>query len=229
MSGNLIRLLTTYFPYLFLSGVFMIRFAFVTLLLASSSAFAADLTASPIEPAPPVFSWSGFYVGAHAGVTDSTVRTNGPHSHFDNTGASGGIHAGYQWHFGSHVIAGLDGDVDYTDLTKLHESPASKFENNWQGSVRAKAGYAAGRFLPYIAAGMAVANPELSGWEAERKTLVGWTAGGGLDYALDQHWLVRGDIRYTDFGKQDFPFADGMTAKVRLSAFSSTLGLSYKF
>lgn len=31
------------------------------------------------------------------------------------------------------------------------------------------------------------------------------TAGGGIEYAMDKHWLVRGDLRYTDFGKQGFP------------------------
>lgn len=95
--------------------------------------------------------------------------------------------------------------------------------------MRAKAGYAVADFLPYVAGGIAVSNPELSGFEGERKTLAGWTAGGGIEYAMDKHWLVRGDLRYTDFGKQGFPFADGMTLKVRFSEVSSTLGLSYKF
>ena len=37
------------------------------------------------------------------------------------------------------------------------------------------------------------------------KTLVGWTAGAGVDYAVPQlpHWAVRAEYRYTDLGHID--------------------------
>jgi opacity protein-like surface antigen len=31
-------------------------------------------------------------------------------------------------------------------------------------------------------------------------TRVGWTVGGGLEYAITNNWSVRGEYRYTDFG-----------------------------
>ena len=33
---------------------------------------------------------------------------------------------------------------------------------------------------------------------------VGWTAGGGVEYAIDNNWSVRAEYRYTDFGRYYF-------------------------
>jgi outer membrane immunogenic protein len=169
----------------------------------------------------------GLYVGADIGGVAAKVWTSGPHSNFDDSGLLGGIHAGYNVGFSNGVVAGVEADLANTGIDRT-DGPAT-FKSRWQGSLRARAGYAVDRLLPFVTVGAAISNPLLRGWEGSRPTLVGWTAGGGIEYALDQHWLLRGDMRYSDFGKQDFPFADGMVAKVRLSEVSGTIGLSYKF
>jgi outer membrane immunogenic protein len=64
------------------------------------------------------------------------------------------------------------------------------------------------------------------------QTAVGRTAGGGLEYAIDDHWIVRGEVRYTDFGNRNFNFGCGTDAdylKSRFNEVSTTLGVSYKF
>ncbi|WP_375646190.1 MULTISPECIES: outer membrane protein [unclassified Bartonella] len=36
------------------------------------------------------------------------------------------------------------------------------------------------------------------------KTLVGFTLGGGIDFAMTDHVLLRAEYRYSDFGKKEY-------------------------
>ena len=36
------------------------------------------------------------------------------------------------------------------------------------------------------------------------ETKVGWMVGGGLEYTLSNHWRMRGQYQYIDFGSVDF-------------------------
>ena len=111
-------------------------------LSAGTSVLAADLPVYKKAPvAPPVFSWTGFYLGGNAGyswgrastdltdtvtttatittlagtpVASATVTTNS----FGNdrarlNGALGGFQAGYNWQFDRYV-AGFEGDIQAT-------------------------------------------------------------------------------------------------------------------
>ena len=113
------------------------------LLLATASAvlfstptFAADLAPTPVEPAPVYlpFSWTGLYVGVHAGYAwgdedDDLARrfedagyqlTTAVGRRFDVDGFIGGAHAGYNVQFDSFVI-GLEGDVDFSGADGDHD------------------------------------------------------------------------------------------------------------
>ena len=90
------------------------RLALAALLLTSTSAFAADLAPQAVEPvAPvvaPVYNWTGFYAGVHAGAAIGqgkvgSVKLNG-------TGFLGGVHAGYNSQFDGGFVVGLDLYVD---------------------------------------------------------------------------------------------------------------------
>ncbi|MDQ0394291.1 outer membrane protein [Labrys monachus] len=214
-------------------------------LLATPTAFAADLAPQPVEPAAPVelpFSWTGFYVGAHAGAVFSDAKLSSPvtgvRQGFDSTGFIGGAHLGYNEQFDNNIVVGLEGDIDYSSLSKsqyLGDGAYGKFKNDWQGSVRARLGYAFDRFLPYLTAGVAFGDQKFSVYDpgtglgaSSNKTAVGWTAGGGVEYAWDDHWSVRGEVRYTDFGKKNIDFA-GTRLKGRFNDTTTTLGISYKF
>jgi outer membrane immunogenic protein len=67
---------------------------------------------------------------------------------------------------------------------------------------------------------------------ASSKTAVGWTADGGLEYAFDDNWIVRGEVRYTEYGGRNFNFfvpgAGPLALKMPFNEVSTTLGASHK-
>ena len=196
------------------------------------------------SPSLPSFTWTGFYVGGQIGyswgdndgsVSWATAQGQAGQSNLTSgaQGVIGGAHVGYNQQFDQWVL-GLEGSVDGATLTKnvLVDAPSivgqsltgglpvggnvtGTVQSGIQGSVRARAGYAFGRLLPYATAGVAfgsfktdaqvfgtdldgVTNFAASG--ANSATRVGWTLGAGVEYAVNNHWSLRAEYRYTDFG-----------------------------
>ena len=182
----------------------------------------------------------------------------------DANGIIFGGHAGYNRQFDNWVV-GLEGSVDGTNLVKTSALAVTDPSQNGlnvgtlkatvqsgvQGAVRARAGYAFGRLLTYAAGGVAfggfsfqsnlASNSSAStafyavnnGQSVER---VGWTIGGGAEWALNRRWSVRGEYRYTDFGK----FTDAPSGQILTSGAFYTggrhldenefqIGFDYKF
>ncbi|WP_375673193.1 porin [Bartonella sp. TS82HLJMH] len=116
------------------------------------------------------------------------------------------------------------------------------FKQNWGGATRVRIGFAADRFMPYLAGGIAygqfqdtvsisvkdedgrvVSSKNLAD---ETKTMIGYTLGGGVDFSLLDNVIVRAEYRYSDFGKKKF-------AKEKLEVNYKTndfrVGVAYKF
>src|SRR5262245_20140181 len=91
--------------------------------LATSSAFAADMPVKAPPAPPPVWSWAGFYIGAHGGYgwkqndfaevvqVSPTVTLGG----IDSRGGVVGGQVGYNWQYGSWVV-GLEVDGSATRI-----------------------------------------------------------------------------------------------------------------
>ena len=87
------------------------------------------------------------------------------------------------------------------------------FQVNSLGSATARVGWAFDRFLPYIKGGVAWETVNYSenlsyglssGWnQSWGETLVGWTAGGGFEYAFTDHLTGFAEGDYYDFGSKD--------------------------
>lgn len=232
----------------------------MTLLLASTVALVAATGAKAAdaivyeEPAPvvvaPTFTWNGAYLGGQIGYGWGKSRF----SQFGEAGALnikpdgflGGLYAGYNFDLGNSVVLGIDGDVTYNNLKDSYsitdgtDSASLESKLRWSGAVRARAGYAVDRFLPYIAGGVAfgqvkntvsVSTDELAGSVEQSKTLTGWTAGAGVDYAATDNVIVRLEYRYTDYGRKNFDFGTGGVASIRdkFKTNEVRLGVAYKF
>jgi outer membrane immunogenic protein len=192
---------------------------------AANSAFAADLPSRappPVYvPPPPIFTWTGFYIGGQLGYewgrstnTAALTAGGGPvvgAGEVDPNGVTGGLHLGYNWQVNQFVL-GLEGDVNgssYHGNTTIAGVLTESARTDIDGSVRGRIGWAWDRVLIYGTGGAAfgpqhhvfgVTIPGVAVTDSNSPTRVGWTAGGGLEYALDNYWSVRAEYRYTDFG-----------------------------
>ncbi|MCZ2328098.1 outer membrane protein [Bartonella sp. F02] len=111
-------------------------------------------------------------------------------------------------------------------------------KQKWSGATRVRFGFTADRIMPYIAGGVAytqlqdtisvdpLGTKESVDISDETKTLVGYTLGGGLDFAVNDNVILRAEYRYSDFGKKKF-----MNDKVQLSYTTNDfrVGVAYKF
>lgn len=232
---------------------------FVSTLVSAHAAFASDLPtrkpAPALPPPPAAFNWTGFYIGAEVGGAWGQSRSNypiaGPAGYlpFDPSGAFGGLYAGYNYQFAGNFVVGAEGDVNYGDIrhgTTYHVSTGGTFptdtgegDERWFGSARARLGYALDRFLPFVTGGVAIAeykntlvagtNPLFSG--SYDHTLVGWTIGGGLEYAIASNLTLRAEYRYADYGHVT-DTAAGTPRSVHTTDLSTNdvrIGLAYKF
>ena len=100
---------------------------------------AADLAikAAPSAPLAPVVaaqSWTGFYVGIHAGYgwSNSTAAVTDNFEFFDHTsldqkgdGGIGGGQVGYNWQFVPNWMIGVEGDVSGSGIRNTTNSPVT--------------------------------------------------------------------------------------------------------
>ncbi len=207
-----------------------ILLASVGAIALAGSAFAADLPSRappPVYvPPAPIFTWTGIYIGGQIGYAWGTSNTNlgdnfGDYTSFstNNSGVIGGAHVGYNLQL-SQFVVGLEGDVDGSSLSKtVYGDPLigagtgfgvyvpTTISGNLgvQGSIRGRVGYAWDRVLLYATGGVAFGgfNGSIStpiGYDSASTTRVGWTVGGGLEYAVTNNWSIRAEYRYTQFG-----------------------------
>lgn len=110
------------------------------------------------------------------------------------------------------------------------------------GATRVRFGFYGDRFMPYVAGGVAYtqlrstfskrSNVEnkavgLLDWlHDEKKTMIGYTLGGGVDFAMTDNVVMRAEYRYSDFGKKKFVH-DKVEMRYKTNDFR--VGVAYKF
>src|SRR5262245_24040968 len=134
-------------------------------------ASAADLPrkAPAAPPPPPVYNWTGFYLGIHAGGAWTTgdsnfdplpdpVSWNRSPETFGLSKASGliGAHVGYNWQFAPTWVVGLEGDWSWTnnnssEIVNTRNSAGVPFvpaspaimtrDLDWLATIRGRLGY----------------------------------------------------------------------------------------
>lgn len=201
-----------------------------TLGTASAADLGRPVYKAPPPPAPFFYNWSGFYVGVNVGGSwgrqdttfadeEGTAFTNSNHLN----GVIGGGQIGWNWQgVGSPWVFGLEADIqgsgqkhsgafDDTDLL-LPGSISFEDKLDWFGTVRGRIGYAIGdqgRWLPYITGGLAYGENKIDGAGtldgvnvafSQSKTDVGWTVGGGIEWAFADRWSAKLEYLYMDLG-----------------------------
>jgi outer membrane immunogenic protein len=196
----------------------------------STSANAADNVV--IEPGAAAYNWSGVYVGAAIGWA-SINYDELENDYFDRRDGSfaGAVYAGYNFQM-NNVVLGIEGDLNFRNA-----EPEDNFTNplnqNLGGSVRGRIGYAIDRFMPYMTAGVAIANFEADhdgdGADVAKKTMTGYSVGAGVEWAVTDNLIVRGQYLYSDFGTDEFDFVGTHTHEYDVRTHDVLLGVAYKF
>ena len=153
---------------------------------------------------------TGFIGGGQAGYNWQTgAFVLGIETDFQGTTLSKSFNSVGSPFAGPGVPVGLLGD----DLA-VH----AKASLDWLGTTRARVGCVVtpdNRLMIYATGGVAYGggSANFSVFDATTGSLwtgnpsssrVGWTAGGGVEYALTNNWTIRGEYLYADLGKSNF-------------------------
>ncbi len=199
-------------------NLFLSAAAAVGILSAAGVAQAADavMDPPPAPPAAPVIStpingWDGGYAGIALGYGFSGTTAAGlpaPGNDIDTDGFVGNGFAGWNWQNGSFVY-GIEGDVGYNGIKGSNAGVESK--SGVDGTLRARLGVAATEnLLIYGTAGGAAERLKVSDAAgSDTNTMLGWTAGAGVDAKLTDKIFGRVEYRYTKFGSETFNTGSG--------------------
>jgi outer membrane immunogenic protein len=179
----------------------------------------------------------------------------------------GGGQLGFNWqagHFLFGVEADVSGMRLRENATVIPTSPFTggqvitgtyTTQIDWMASLRGRVGLAFDRLLIYATGGAAFADAQVNtsftltqppgtlappgGTTAARASLrnIGWTLGGGIEWAIWDAWSLAAEYRHSDFGREAIALASTdpagalapLTTNVRLTTDQATLRLNYRF
>jgi outer membrane immunogenic protein len=243
----------------------------VLLLAGVAGAAAADMPVPQGAPVPPpiyrpaFYDWSGVYVGVNGGYgfgqsawTDFGATTGNFKTNAFNIG--GTLGANYQT--GPYIV-GFEGDIDWSNLSGTSSSAACVGISNgglaagatcttkqdYLGTARARIGYAFDRVFVFGTAGAAFGNekavvntPGAGSITNAIPTQIGWTVGGGVEYAFTEAISVKADYLFVQLGTAACPTAIGCSTillplpnnttphgTLSLSESLVRLGVNYRF
>ncbi|MDD9334015.1 MAG: hemin-binding protein E, partial [Bartonella sp.] len=101
-----------------------------------------------------------------------------------------------------------------TEFRTIRGDVFQSLKEKWSGATQMRIGLASDRIMPYIAGGVAYAkvqgifsksikeispeNTSLSLFD-NAQTMIGYTLGGGFEFAMTDRILLRSEYRYSDF------------------------------
>lgn len=218
----------------------------VAAMLASGSAFAQSAA----------FNWTGFYLGAYGGFGSSQLTATdigdpaatpwyilGHQFTSAPTSFVGGGEIGYNYQFGQLVV-GAEANAGYFnhngstlyDNTLGHSDTSIVSSGGLNSTLRGRLGVTAGRALVYATGGLAATDAtakvvSFGSFISPNSNLsLGWTIGGGMEYAVTDNWSVKVEYLHDDFGQSNVTLA-GTTSSFNIRSTDDTvrLGINYLF
>ncbi len=247
-------------------NVLLATAAAAAMLTSSWSAHAADpVFIDPMLPVTATFDWSGAYIGVHGSYGWGSTRdvNNAAAVSKDLDGFAGGLQVGYNWQSPSNFVLGVEADITLGSFTESWIDP-NEFSGYFtedkvtaSGTLRARLGYAVGRFLPYATGGLAIAhtkhtlgcspafvtsplggscvtNPAGVFETSDSRTSVGYSVGAGAEVAVTDNWTLKAEYLYTDLGRNSVTLVDPRFSALSERRFDTSynqvrIGVNYRF
>lgn len=177
-----------------------------------------------------------------------------------------GLYGGYNWMIGSRWVAGVELSGGYANnqseknkisflnfFGNVESDTYVRVRSDWDAKLRGRLGFlVTPNTLLYGTGGLAATRMKASTLcpsdgivctpagpdrkQNESDTLLGWTAGVGLETSLTDSLVARAEYQYTDYQQASFWATDaeigqqfGIHNKVDLSSQTVTVGLAYRF
>jgi opacity protein-like surface antigen len=193
---------------------------------------------------PPVYNWSGLYVGPHIGGTWSNTALRdtplGVSLSSGGTGFIGGFQMGYNLQAGNFLY-GVEGDFDWTTFSGT-SGPAftpigmiqATARKDWITTLAARLGITSDRWLFYskVGGGWVRGSEALSFVNGEAiwtssPTKDGWLLGGGIEYAFASNWT--GKLEYDYIGLTNSTVSTPGVTSVSHDIQMLKVGANYQF
>lgn len=230
--------------------------ASAAVLLSTGYSLAADAVVDEVVVVESGYNWSGVYIGAQVGYAwaDASVDySEYPDGQYawapDPDGLLGGVYAGANWQLSNGVVFGAETEFNINDgsdnaiyINNYVPTYPGNYDMDvrldWSGSTRLRLGYAMDRWMGFVTGGVAYAGYEADLYSVANGdgTLLGWTIGGGAEYALTDNWRVRLSYLYTDYDDDMFQvnYNDGSgyydgPFDIDLDTHALQIGVSYNF
>lgn len=210
----------------------------VAVLSMASAASAADLLVRD-QPSMPGFvdmgssgAWDGAYVGGFVGygwgtLHDDAVATLSS-SELDLSGWTVGATLGANFTVAQGFVLGAAGDIAWSGISGYDTGTNVDYDINWTGSLRGRAGFDAGAFMPYLTAGLAFAGATASDTGVDSTQMhFGWTAGAGVEVAVADQVSLDLQYRYSDYGSATYDLPTDTELSINTHAI--TAGVNFKF
>jgi outer membrane immunogenic protein len=212
-------------------------------------------TLSPVSTYGWTGFYAGGHIGASAAGTrvrsfgNDISDDNGDTADLFRSGLTGGAQVGFNLQFAPNFVAGVEADIAWLnskrticlvqycgqggggDVIQITSDVSSV------STLRGRLGYAWDRYLLYVTGGGAWVRvrdrwTDLSldpgDLREQRKTLSGWTIGGGIEAALWGNWTAKAEYLFVDVGTLSVADDDAsMTFKHHVHL--ARLGLNYRF
>ena len=209
---------------------------FSGILFAASSAGAVSAQAD----GAPAGSASSTYLGARVGYgwLDTTARAGtGNDNSFEADGAFGTLLVGHDYASNGPWVLGAVLDLSFGDANGIAQEPGPvvfKVKQEWEATLRGRAGYQMEGFMPYATAGIAYGSFETQYSQLALPFLVtdsqefGWTIGAGVDIPVNERWTLVAEYRYTDYG-DEIDAAGTIDGPYDISSSQLYFGANYRF
>ena len=188
------------------------------------------------------------------------IQSKGSGDFLDTSGAELGGLIGYNFQLNNWVL-GLETSgaylwlrdfedsgpflIDFPGFYTTDYSVRTAFRTHYNATFGGRIGYALCRWMPYVTGGGAMGDvdfeqrviqhgPPFHQGGRHSDTNLGWMIGGGLEYALNNHWRLRLQYQYADLGSEDFehsttdPDFFGNT-EIDLREHNVSFGIIYRF